>query len=244
VIPQYRSAQKKGEDWDKLIAIFDAVEQTDNEVFTKAVYDQILLEIYRLLAGVLVVYPTPNRISLEATYRLVDQFMAEKSGGDRIEAVATALFQTVGDRFKLFTNVRREKVNAADQSSGMVADIECFVGDRIVLLVEVKDRALTLIQLSVKLDNARSQHIAEILFIAQQGKEGNGKEQMDERITAEFTSGQNIYVTNFNDFALGIFILIGESGRVDFLTRVGIELDRANSAIQHRKAWSEFLRKV
>ena len=45
---------------------------------------------------------------------------------------------------------------AADASSGMLADIECWSGGRIVLLIEVKDRALTLMQLDSKIDLARS----------------------------------------------------------------------------------------
>lgn len=244
VTPAYRDAQKRKGEWDALVTVLDAVEQTGDERFTKQVFRQVLFEVYRLLAAAHVVYATPNRISLDGTHRLVAQFLAGKSGGDRLEAVATALFQIIGERFHLFSAVRREKVNAADSSSGMVADIECSVDGRVVLLVEVKDRSLTLIQLDAKLDAARSRHISEILFLAQQEKEAGESGQIDERIAAEFTSGQNIYVSNLNDFALGILILLGEDGRVDFLGRVGAELDRANSAIQHRRAWAGLLRQV
>ena len=87
-----------------------------------------------------------------------------------MEAVCTALFQTIGQRFGIFDDVKREKVNAPDSFSGMLADIECWHEDRIVLLVEVKDRALMLVQLDDKLDQARAEHIAEILFIAKSDK--------------------------------------------------------------------------
>jgi hypothetical protein len=46
------------------------------------------------------------------------------------------------------------------------------------------------------------------------------------------------------DFALGIMILLGEAGRVDFVDRVGKELDRVHSDIAHRKAWAELLKRV
>ena len=161
-----------------------------------------------------------------------------------MEALAAALFQTIGARFKLFDDVRREKVNTADRLSGMSADVECLAHGGIVLLVEVKDRSLTLVQLNAKPEHVRAEHISEILFLAQGSKEPKERDLIDARITQEFVSGQHVYVTNFADFALGIFILFGEDGRVDFLRRVGPELDRGGSAIQHKRRWAELLRTI
>jgi hypothetical protein len=244
VTPAYRNQQKAKEDWDKLVAVLDAVEEANSEVFTEQVFEQVLFEVYKLLADVVVVYPTPNRISLDRAYDLIKRYLATGSGGDRMEAICTALFQTIGDRFRIFDQVKREKVNAPDTFSGMLADIECWLEDRIVLLVEVKDRALTLVHLDAKLDQARARHIAEILFIAKSGKHTDDAENIDARILSEFSSGQNIYVSNFFDFALGIMILLGEAGRVDFIDRVGKELDRVQSDIAHRKDWAELLKQV
>jgi hypothetical protein len=244
ITKEFRSAQKRKGDWDNLVAILDAVQEQNRENFTQLVFDQVLYEIYKLLADVQVTYPTPNRISLDGTYKLVNKYLVAKAGGDRIEVVTTALFRAVATRFHLFDDVRREKVNAADQASGMTADIECWADGKIVLLVEVKDRALTLTQLSTKLDRARAEHIAEVLFVAQQGKDAEDQDQIESRIGSEFTSGQNIYVAGFADFAFGVFILLGEDGRVDFLSQVGAELDRNNSAIEHRKAWADLLRQA
>jgi hypothetical protein len=241
---RYREQQRQKSDWDKLTQVLDAVENADDEVFTRQVFDQILFEVYKLLANVIVTYPTPNRISLHNTYQLIEQYLSEKSGGDRIEAVCTALFQIIGEKFGVFDEIRREKVNAADASSGMVADIECWLDGEIILLVEVKDRSLTLTQLDAKLDIARSRKISEILFIAEQGKNKIDEKEITTRITSEFTSGQNIYVASFSDFSLGVFILLGEEGRVDFLDRVGKELDRVNSPISHRRAWANLLKQV
>lgn len=242
VTPGYRGQQKVKEDWDKLVAVLDAVEETGSGDFTERVFKQVLFEIYGLLADVTVVYPTPNRISVERTHYLIEQYLATGSGGDRMEAVCTALFQTIGERLSLFDQVRREKVYAPNAFSGMLADIECWVGDRIVLLVEVKDRGLTLVHLDAKLDHARAKRIAEILFIAKSGKHPDDAAEIDARILSEFASGQNVYVVNFFEFALGILILLGEAGRVDFLDRVGKELDRVHSDISHRKAWAELLK--
>ena len=244
ITAQYREQQKRKLDWDKLVQVLDTVESANNELFVKQIFDQVLFEIHKLLADAIVVYPTPNRISLHRTYQLIETYLAEKSGGDRIEAVCTALFQTIGEWFNIFDRVKREKVNAADASSGMIADIECWLGGKIILLVEVKDRSLTLTQLDTKLDMARSEKISEILFIAEQGKERAEEQEITARITSEFISGQNIYVSNFSDFSLGILILLGEEGRVDFLDRVGKELDRVNSAIIHRRGWANLLKQA
>ena len=161
-----------------------------------------------------------------------------------MEAACTALFRTIGKRFGLFDEVRREKVNVADMPAGLSADIECWCAGEIVLLVEVKDRELTLVQLDSKLDTARARHISEMLFVAEQGKDVQALDAIDGRIASEFVSGQNVYVVRFADFSLGILILFGEDGRVDFLREVGVELDRVNARIEHRKAWAELLKQV
>lgn len=244
VTEAYRSQQKNKQDWDNLIRVLDMIENKNNEQFTKQAFDQLLVEIYKLLAAVNVIYPTPNRISLHQTIELISQFIASKSGGDRIEAVCAALFKTIAKQFDLFDEVKRGKINAADASSGMVADIECWLEGRIVLLVEVKDRFLTLTQLDSKLDIARSQTISEILFLAEQGLDKADEQKITERIRHEFSSGQNVYISNFLDFSTGIFILLKEKGRVLFLSKIGKELDITNSAIVHRKAWSGLLKAV
>lgn len=244
VIRKYRNNQKYKDDWDKLTEVLDAIEKKNEASFTLKVLNQVLAEIYRLLSDVQVVYPAPNRVSLRQTIRLVSDYSADKSGGDRIEAICTALFKAIAKQFGLFDIVLRQKVNAADASSGMSADIECRLKGKIVLLVEVKDRSLTLTQIDSKLDIARSRKISEILFLAEQGIEKEEKDKAEERILSEFTSGQNIYVSNFLDFSAGILILLGEKGRVLFLSFVGEELDKANSSIVHRKAWANLLKSI
>lgn len=242
VTADYREQQKNKTDWDILTEVLSTLEEADDPEFVKQVFDQVLIEIYRLLAEVSVTYPVPNRVSLNATQTLLDTYLAVKSGGDRVEAVSTALFRTIGERFGLFDRVEREKVNVADASSGRLADIECWIDDKLVLLVEVKDRTLTLTHMDSKLERARAEGISEILFIAEDGKEPGEVANIDSRIQSEFVSGQNVYVTDFPKFSLGVFILLGEDGRVYFLREVGRELDRANSAISHRRAWADLLK--
>jgi hypothetical protein len=126
----------------------------------------------------------------------------------------------------------------------MGADIECSLNGTVVLLVELKDRSLTMTQLDSKLDVARTKRISEILFLAEQGIAGTDHPKVQERIKSEFASGKNIYVSSFQDFSAGVLILLGEKGRVQFLSLVGEELDRVNSDITHRRAWAQLLRSV
>jgi hypothetical protein len=173
---------------------------------------------------------------------VIEKFIAEQSGGERVQAVSAALFLTVGKRFNLYTDVRRAKVNAADASSGQVADLECVskAGD-IVLAVEVKDRDLTISQIKSKLPNMRARKVTEILFIAQQGIAKGDKEEVAELVSKEFSSGHNIYVFDLRGFSFSILALLGEDGRREFLDYVGRELDLYKSEITHRRAWANLL---
>lgn len=83
-----------------------------------------------------------------------------------------------------------------------------------------------------------------MLFIAQQGKQQRDNTEIDARISSEFTSGQNVYVVRFADFALGILILFGEDGRVELLREIGQELERTNARIEHRRAWADLLKQA
>ena len=244
VTNEFRNQQKNKTDWDRLVAVLDAVEQQSAPDFTEKVFGQILAEIYRLLANVQVLYPTPNRVSLAQTTGVIKEFTAIRSGGDRIEAVCTAIFRAIASEFGLFDEVRRQKVNVADAVSGMGADIECRLKGQVILLVEVKDRLLTLTQVDAKLDVARAKKISEILFLAEQGIAGADRPQVQERIKDEFASGQNIYVSNFAEFSTGILILLAEKGRVQLLSLVGEELDKAGSNITHRRAWAQLLKSI
>jgi hypothetical protein len=244
VTREYEAKQKNKKDWGKLVNICDFVEKKDDPRFTEKVFLQVLLEIFRLLSEVKVIYPTPSRISQEKTVELINTFISESSGGDRIESVAAALFQEIGHRFGLFDEIRRGKINAPDSSSGMVADIECCSKGKIILLVEVKDRLLTMTQLEAKLEAARAEKIREILFVAEKGTKEYKEKQIEQKIKREFTSGQNVYITRLIDFAYSILILFGEEGRGDFIRGIGSELDRVNSLITHRKAWAKLLREI
>ena len=207
-------------------------------------FDQILFEIYNLLAEVKVVYPTPNRISLDGTHEIVQKYLAEKSGGDRMEALTTALFQTIGVRFKLFDEVRREKVNSADRSSGMSADIECLAKRR--GRSPGRGQGPSTHPGSTR-EQARSrarEHISEItLHCSRAARNRRTTETIEAHASLRSLSAGRISTSpTSRTSASASSSFLAKTVASEFLRQVGPELDRGGSAIQHRRRWAELLR--
>jgi hypothetical protein len=164
----HRGPQRDKAGWDQLCFVLNHVEEKRDKNFARLVFRQILTEIYRRLSTVRVVYGVPKRVSLKKTIEVTQTFLSEHSGGDRLLALSSALFVVIGKRFGLYETVRRGKITAADQSSGMLADLECITKEgRIVLAVEVKDRQITISQLRAKVRTIREKQVSEIFFVAQ-----------------------------------------------------------------------------
>lgn len=168
VSSKYRKPQKDKTGWDRLRFVLDTIEKKNDPNFTLQVFRQILTEIYRRLSTVRVVYGVPRRVSLKKTIEVIQTFLADHSGGDRLMALTSALFTVIGKRFGLYETVKRGHITQADQASGMLADLECVTNDsQIAFAVEVKDRQITINQLRAKLRTIREKQVSEIFFVAQ-----------------------------------------------------------------------------
>ena len=110
-----------------------------------------------------------------------------------------------------------------------------------MLAVEVKDRELTLRSVQEKLPKSRERGIRELLFLVQGGVAKKDANEVDAAIEREFTTGQNLYVCNFDDFLNTSLVLFGESGRRTFLVTVGQCLDESKADLVHRQHWQELL---
>lgn len=242
---QYVSDKKDKAGWRDLCAVTDAIEKKQSPDFTKQVFMQVLVEIYRRMAVTTVTYPVPRRTSLDQCLTVAEKFLEDKSGGDRLLALCSALFITIGKSFGLWVDVRRANINVADTASGAVADLECVNDqDEIVLAVEVKDRTVTINQIKEKLVNLRAENVTEILFVAQDGVHRPDVDATKALVEKEYNSGHNIYIFPFAEFAGSSLALMGEAGRRMFLQLVGEELDRYMSDIKHRRAWAVLLENV
>jgi len=238
----FRWQQKNKEDWDCLTNVLEVVQQKASPKFTRRTFDQVLVEVYRRLATVNVAYPAPRRISLEDSLAILSKLLRERSGGDRLLAATSALFTVIGKRFRLYSEVRRSRITAADAATGMLADLECVSDSgQIVLVVEVKDRQLTITQIQSKMTGIRQKRVSEIFFVAQGGVKKSDRPQVRSLISREFTGGHNLYVTDISSLSETALSLLGETGRVEFLREIGSHLDQYNSDIATRRAWAQLL---
>jgi hypothetical protein len=242
IIASERSAQRNGRGFDDLRAVLDYV-QEHGEVVTD-VLRIVFLAIRDRLAVTRVIYPVPNRVSLAAAVGVVTAFGHARTGGNRLQAIAVALFRTIGGRFQIFDEVRSENINAADASTGSAADIECLRGETVVLAVEVKDRLLILRHVQDKLPAIREKGISELLFTVQGGVDVNDADAVRGIVAGQFATGQNIYVSEFSTFLETCLILLSEEGRRVLLKAIGEELDLRRADLHHRQAWRDLLASI
>ena len=227
--------------WNALVDVLEQVESRDNPDFTKTVFRQVLLEIFRRQQSLHFAYILPPRISLEGALGLAQRFLEEKSGGDRGLALCGALFDAIGIHFGLYAKVDRARINASDKATGQAADLECVNAEgKVVLAVEVKERTLTLTDVDGTLRKCRQREIEDIFF-ATPGVKANELPALNERIERVFAGGQNVYVFNFFPFARSILALGGDPIRITFLQKVGEHLNIWNTQPSHRQAWKKLL---
>ena len=74
--------------------------------------------------------------------------------------------QVIGKATTLFDRVEFQSINETDNQSDAAGDIMCYKDDTAVLVVEVKDKAVTLTDCSDTVTKARGSCIADVLFAA------------------------------------------------------------------------------
>jgi hypothetical protein len=243
LMPQYRAPQKNKAGFDDLCRVAEYLEVNPTE--SRLILYCIVDEIRSRLASVQVIYPVPNRASLEQARYIVENFLAERTGGVRLQAVSVALFRAIGIRFNLYARVDTAGINAADAATGSVADLTCYdENDQIVLAVEVKDRDLEIRHVQDKLPAVREQGVQELLFLATTGIASSDVAAIGELMEREFVTGQNVYVTSFDRFLESCLILFGEVGRRQFLIQIGDAIDEIKADLGHRETWRDLLQQL
>lgn len=179
----------------------------------------------------------PQRISLERLCEMMEDFTGKPSGGLRPMAVCVALMRVIGESTALFDRVESQGLNEADSQSDAAGDITCYKDDAAVLVVEVKDRAITLGDCSDTVTKARGGGIANILFAAPGVKEG------DESSVRAFGNktwreGSNMYHADIVSLMRHVFVLLDEKWRIDLLEHIAEELG-IRGRYEDRAEWSE-----
>lgn len=240
ILESQRGAQRDKAGFDDLRLVLEYAQGNSSRI--EDLFRLVLQEIESRLATVQIVYPVPNRVSLKQADQTVQSFLSQRAGGARLQAVAVALFSTIGNRFGLFKSIRSHHINAADASTGSSADLECLdQNNQVVAAVEVKDRQLTLRHAQDKLPVAKAKGIREIIFLVQGGIQSSDDAKVGDLVEREFTTGQNLYVCEFKEFLNACLILLAEGGRRAFLQQVGQELDALKADLSHRQMWRELL---
>lgn len=205
---------------------------------------QTLRSIHKKLSELVFKYYVPERISIDQTEKLISTFLSEASGGDRGLSVAAALFQTFGKYFQIYKEVKRHLINAPDQSTGLSGDIECIGEDgKLRLVIEVKERNLTLTDVRSAILKAQKVSLQELLFNSPGANPPETEEIMD-LISKTWTTGTNLYRLSIQELIRVGLSLTGEAGRKDFLENVGKQLDTYNTQPRNRKRWKELLEEI
>jgi len=240
---EFRSAQKKKDEFDHLIKVL-AFAEDNHDLIDKLLW-AVLVEIKKRLSEIKVTYSVPNRASTMQVLDLLQGYLSERTGGLRLQVLSTALFRSIGEAFNLWSAVQSNVINAADASTGSAADIECIDQKGLVLLaVEVKDRKLELRHVQDALPKVREKGIRELIFLIQNCIKEEDKENIESILKEQFTSGQNLYVEDFFVFARVILSLMGEVNRRKFLEYVGEELEDRGEDYKHKKYWSDLLSRI
>ena len=229
------------EEWEKLCAVLREVEDAGDPDHTGRVFRQVLVAIRNRLSDLTFEYVVPARVSLRQSEKLVSDFLAVRSGGDRGLAIVAALFEAFRDRLGIFTEIRRGVVNAADAATKSAGDLECLGADgRIMLAVEVKERRIDDNDVQIAVAKVRALAVTELLLCTE-GITSADQEAVEKTIAGAWASGTNVYHAAIGDLMRGALPLSGADGIRAFVVQVGKQLDRFSTQPKHRKAWKTLL---
>lgn len=235
---------KGKEEWTVLYNILLDVENKSSVEYTREKLLQTLRCIYRKFKDSTFEYYIPERISMDQIIILINTYLSEGSGGDRGLSVAAALFETFGTFFKIYNKINRHVINASDQSTGLAGDIEC-IDDKgnTKLIVEVKERNLTLNDVRGSILKARKMSLKELLFNTP-GINQTEEKRISELVSKTWAAGTNIYNLKIQDLIRVGLTLTGERGQRYFIERIGYQLDSFNTQPINRIRWKQLLEEI
>ena len=230
-------------DWNALVTLFDSLEEQGIEAIEDT-FRRVLRSLARRLAEQSFGYAIPQRISLHRLQAILRRLLDTPSGGLRPQAVTAALMRTIGEAFALFSKVESQGINEADAAGGVPGDVLCYCRDdpeRICLVVEVKDRELTLGHVDATRVKAKRADagLANVLFAVPSIREAD-RAEIASRVANEWAAGMNVYTISIPALVDALCILADESWRVRLLREISQELDERQNQ-PARKAWHDLL---
>lgn len=226
--------QREGE-WQALASYLHNLEQEDQAGIERE-FQRCLRSIARRLRRQQFDYPVPLRISHDRLDELIDSLMRVPSGGLHPMVVSAASLRVLGRAFSLYSKVVSQGVNEADVATGMPGDIACYDDARIVLVVEVKDRTLTLVDLRDSVTKALNSGEIENLLFAVPRLDESDRDSIKAKIEGQWASGLNIYHLDIRSLVSAAFVLLEEHWRTELLREIGRELDN-RGVYASRERW-------
>lgn len=232
---------KKKEEWYSLVTFFSGLDAREPEEI-KNVFRHCLRSLARKLSEQKFEYPIPTRISMHNLIHVLESFLNEPSQGLRPLVVATALMRVLGKAFSLFSEVVSQGLNEADAARGMPGDVMCYgADDKILLVVEVKDRELTLADVRAAVGKVRTseEELSNFLFAAPGVKKAD-QNSIESKTKDTWASGLNLHKVDIKMLVRASFVLLEEEWRAQLLKEIGSELN-SRAEHGHREAWRSLL---
>ncbi|MEM3448390.1 MAG: restriction endonuclease, SacI family [Nitrososphaerota archaeon] len=238
ISPKYKREIRDKRGWDDLHRLLSEIEKKNNVQFTLNILDQILLEIRRAMFGRLE-FPFPpaaKMMTLTQLIEIIEEFLSKPSGGIRLQVVIYSLLKTVNDVYRLFGDVRSERVNVANAFARRFADIECFSHDgRLNLAIAVTER-LGLSKLQNELTKSIQKGIRKLIITAVKIEKNHEAVNLLRR----YSTSIDVCIISPRPLIHFFMMLLDEDKRNEFLK----ETDRVLKEFayyEHREEWVKLL---
>jgi hypothetical protein len=241
---EMRRDRRSPEQYDRTFRIVSAAAACGSSAEVRVLLREVLSGLRRWLQGKNPEYPIPLRASLKSTLDALSQFLQDRSGGSRLQAIIFALFKAVGETRGFYDSVRSSHVNAADAARERAGDVECFRDGVNAITVEVKDSPIDREMVDASARKARLSEITELIIVSSSERPLKDSEQggVEVMIAREFSSGLNIYCASAMSILTACLSILGEEGRRVFLGGVGECLSEQNADYAHRIEWARIVR--
>ena len=247
-LDDWSATLREQDKWQRIVAILDDVQRQDDSEVTERALRRCLASIARQYRKINVSYAVPTRISMSDTLSVIREFLDAPSGGESPMIVAVSLMRILGRRLSLFSGVRRQGVNEADSATGAPGDILCFReaedgAEELVLAIEVKEGAVSLVEINATIDKARHTRITEVMFAAP-GRRPDDEVAIEERVVKAWAAGTNVYEISLIDIARVALTLVGEAERPVLLNEIGKEINERALHPRMRTMWAGILSSI
>jgi SacI restriction endonuclease len=212
-------------------------------------------EARRLLFGVLIEarraaelhrreFIGPIRASLDDVLSTLSTFLSVKSNGVRLQVVCYSLYKTLSAALPEMGEILTHAINTADTASKSVGDVECLKDGKVVLAIEVKDRALTDADLETAIHKARNKEVDNLLFFLYDNRENLIEPGLLNIARAEFKRGIDINFVDAISFVKISMSLLTPEQRAKLFLTVHDALHELGAQYKHVLHWNELMKTI